>query len=77
VVSVWPLGMARQQSAGVMCAVLVEGSATDKELGSLGLLVMSIIHGLKEKTGPLSPPEGPRHHRMPSLPCAGRKETPL
>ena len=71
-------GMAREQSAGVLCAVLVEeGRATDKELGSLGLLVMSIIHGLKEKTGPLSPPEGPRHHRMPSLRCAGRKETPL
>ena len=40
-------GMAREQSAGVLCAVLVEeGRATEKELGSLELLVMSIIHGL-------------------------------
>ena len=42
-------GMAGEQSAGVFCAVLVdEGSATDKVLGSLGLLVMStVIHGVK------------------------------
>jgi hypothetical protein len=41
-------GMAREQSAGVLCAVLVEeGSATDTELGFLGLLVMLIIHGVK------------------------------
>jgi hypothetical protein len=41
-------GMAREQSAGVLCAVLVEeGSAADKVLGSLGLLVISIIHGVK------------------------------
>ena len=52
-------GMAREQSAGVLCAVLVEeGSATDKVFGSLGLLVMSIIHGVKEKTGQLPLPEG-------------------
>jgi len=52
-------GMAREQSAGVLCAVLVEeGSTTDKERGSLGFLVMSIIHGVKEKTGPLPPREG-------------------
>ena len=52
-------GMAREQSAGALCAVLVEeGSATGKVLGSLGLLVMSIIHGVKEKTGPLPPPKG-------------------
>jgi hypothetical protein len=51
--------MAREQSAGVLCAILVEdGSATDKVLGFLRLLVMSIIHGVKEKTGQLPPPEG-------------------
>ena len=52
-------GMAREQSAGALCAVLVEeGSATDEELGSLGILVMSIINGLKEKTGLLPPSKG-------------------
>jgi hypothetical protein len=46
-------GMAWEQSAGVLCAVLVEeGSATNEVLGSLGLLVMSIIHGIKVNTGP-------------------------
>ena len=52
-------GMVREQSAGVLCAVLVEeGSATNEVLGSLGLLVMSIIHGVEANTGPLPPPEG-------------------
>jgi len=50
-------GMVWEQSAGVLCAVLAEeGSATDKVLGSLGLLVLSInIHGVKANTGPLPP----------------------
>jgi hypothetical protein len=49
-------GMAWEQSAGVLCAVLAEeGSATDKVLGSLGLLVLS--HGVKANTGPLPPSE--------------------
>jgi hypothetical protein len=72
-------GMAWEQSAGVLRAVLAEeGSATDKVLGSLGLLVMSIIiGGVKAKHWSLASAGGPRHHRMPSRRCAGRKETPL
>src|ERR1019366_752305 len=71
-------GMAREQSAGVLCAVLVEeGSATDKVFGSLGLLVMSIIHGVKANAGPLPPPEGRGIIGCPRADGAGRKETPV
>jgi hypothetical protein len=43
----------------VLCAVLVEeGSTRDKVLSTIGLLVVSIIHGVMASTGPLPQPKG-------------------
>jgi hypothetical protein len=60
-------GMAREQSASVLCAVLVEeGIPTDKVLGSLGLLVMSIIHGIKANPATNVGATQPKRERSPA-----------